>query len=63
MSKPGRKWHTVDLRIRLRRPLMAWLYELGCRESSLPQGGRLDPAGFHPHACALRLPEAHGDGK
>jgi hypothetical protein len=40
---------------------MAWLYELGCRESSLPRSGRLDPAGFHPHACALRLPEAQSD--
>ncbi|GBH17946.1 Cell division septum initiation DivIVA [Pseudomonas syringae pv. actinidiae] len=44
---------TRDGRARLHWAFRAWLYELGCRESSLPRGGRLDPAGFHPHACAL----------
>ncbi|VVO19791.1 hypothetical protein PS710_04146 [Pseudomonas fluorescens] len=35
--------------------LGAWLCELGCRKPSRPRGTRLGPAGFHPHACALRL--------
>lgn len=38
---------------------MAWLY-VSCIQPSAKD--RLAPAGFHPHACALRLPEAHGDG-
>lgn len=28
----------------------------GCRKPSHAQGVGLGPTGFHPHACALRLP-------